>query len=88
MFCACVAGYEDRLFDMQLLAVHSGYWSGYYCSRKPKPLHVILNKLLREKEKAKAPKKRKHADSVDVEAFLEQERRFKERMKTEGYERK
>ena len=87
VFRACVAGYEDHLFDLQLLAVHGGFWSGYYSnSKKPKPLGTILKKLIREKDPAKH--KSPHADTVDVEAFLERERRFKERMRTEGYERK
>lgn len=87
VFRSCVAGYSDRLFDLQLLAVHGGFWSGYYSnSKKPKPLGTILKKLLKERN----PKSQHsaHADTVDVEAFLAQEKRFKERMETEGYERK
>lgn len=87
MFRACVAGYEDRLFDMQLVAVHGGHWAGYFgMSKKPKSLSTILDKLYAEKKKSESKdKKRKvkvtpKATTVDVEKFKQQERRFQERL--------
>lgn len=70
-FNACAEGYGDRLFDLQLLTVHVGYWSGYYHgAKRPKPLHTILRKLV-------SGKNHTHADSVDVETFKQMEERFK-----------
>lgn len=83
-FLACVAGYNDHMFDLQLIAVHSGYWSGYYSSRKPKPLKSIINKLIAARDKQKNPKQ--HADTVDVSAFLAAEQRFKNRISKQGSE--
>lgn len=82
-FQACVTGYSDRLFDYQLLAVHSGYWSGYYTgAKKPKSLSSILRKLWQEHIKAnkRLNKNRTRATEVDVEAFKRTEQRFKERL--------
>ena len=78
MFKACVAGYEDRLFDLQLLSVHSGYWSGYYTnSKKPKPLKRVLESMVDKRDQSRSPNR--HADTVDVDAFLAMERKFKSR---------
>lgn len=78
-FNACVEGYQDRLFDMQLLQVHGGFWSGYYMgSKKPKPLHVILKKIIKSRKTPK--RKQEHVDTIDVEAFLQREREFQKRL--------
>ena len=72
---AVFRGYADRLHDQQILAVQSGYWSGYWSNSKhPKSLNQIVDMLTR-----KSNKDTSHADDVDVEAFLERERKFNER---------
>ena len=74
---ACIEGYQDRLFDNQLLAVHSGFWSGYYTnSKRPKQLSTILDSLLRAKNK----KFKKHSDEVDVDEFLRREAEFQRKL--------
>lgn len=74
---AYVSGYTDHLFDMQVLAVQSGYWAGYYGNAKhPKNPKDILAKMARKREHQPG----KPAPDVDVEAYLATEQRFKERM--------
>lgn len=74
---ACIEGYQDKLFDNQLLAVHSGFWSGYYTnSKRPKQLSTILDSLLRAKNK----KFKKHSDEVDVDEFLRREAEFQRKL--------
>ena len=80
MFQAYVAGYADHLFDMQALAVQSGYWAGYYGKTKhPKHPKDILAKMSHQRAR-QSGESRGSAPDVDVEAFLAMERRFKERM--------
>lgn len=76
MFKAVVKGYSDHVFDLQLIAVHQGYWSGYYNrSKKPKNLGTILKKMFNAKEKTEeSPCKQKKVEDVDVESFLAKER--------------
>ncbi len=82
MLKACVDGYSNRLLDMQLLSLQSGYWSGYYSrAKKPKTLKLIAETLMRKMGTSNNSKP-KHAAEVDVDAFLEQERIFAERMST------
>lgn len=74
-FNAVREGYADRLFDLQLLSIQSGFWSGYYGNSKhPKPLNNIMNTMIRNK----VNKKSSHVEDIDVESFLEKERRRKE----------
>lgn len=76
-FSACLAGYQDRLEDMQILAVISGFWSGYYTnSKRPKPLKSIINKIAGSRKHKKAA----HVDTVDVEEFKRKEAEFKRRL--------
>lgn len=79
MFRAVVDGYSDHIFDLQVVAVQQGYWSGYYNrAKKPKGIDAIVKKLFNSKEKGSSKSKRpkqKKADDVDVEAFLAMERR-------------
>lgn len=75
VFKAVIAGYTDHMFDLQLIAVHQGYWSGYYNrSKKPKSLETILKKLFRAREKTTDKAKQKKVADVDVESFLAMER--------------
>jgi hypothetical protein len=76
MFKAVVKGYSDHIFDLQLIAVHQGYWSGYYNrAKKPKSLESILKKLFKAKEKNNdTPRRQKKMADVDVESFLARER--------------
>lgn len=79
-FNAVLEGYNDRVCDWDLLSAKAGFWSGYYSnSKRPKPLDHIL-KHIRDGYKGTKSKKRKHADSVDVEAFLQQEAEFQARL--------
>lgn len=75
VFKAVVKGYADHIFDLQLVAVHQGYWSGYYNrAKKPKNLGTILKKLLKSKEKSEdTPHQQKRVEDVDVETFLARE---------------
>ncbi len=76
MFKAVIQGYSDHMFDLQLVAVHQGYWAGYYNrSKKPKSISVVLKKLFKAKEKGEdKPHKQKRVEDVDVESFLAMER--------------
>ena len=76
VFKAVVKGYSDHIFDLQLVAVHQGYWSGYYNrAKKPKNLETILKKLFKAKEKNEdKPHGQKKTEDVDVEKFLAMER--------------
>lgn len=75
-FNACIEGYEDKLFDIQLTAVHSGFWSGYYTnSRHPKPVKHMIETLIRARNKSP----QQHADEVDVEEFQRREAAFLQR---------
>lgn len=81
MFRAVMQGYSDRLFDLQLLGVQQGYWSGYYGrAKKPKQPSGILRKMYRERQHSAKPGKRNVPD-VDVEAFKATEQQFWSRMK-------
>ncbi len=81
VFRACSKGYQDRVFDQQLLGVQTGYWAGYYQrAKKPTPLKSIIEKMLRRRDTEEARAKQKHVDEVDVEAFLAMEANFKSRM--------
>lgn len=59
---------------MQCLAVHQGYWAGYYQSRKPKSANSILDKMIRDHVKAikRRNKKDQHIPKpeVDVDRFM------------------
>jgi hypothetical protein len=83
MFKAVVQGYSDHIFDLQLVAVHQGYWSGYYSrSKKPKSLESILKKMLQGKEKGQGKiSRQKKAEEVDVETFLAREQQRLSQMK-------
>lgn len=84
-FKACVAGYSDHIFDLQLLAVYSGYWSGYYSNaKKPKSIKTVFEKLISGHNRSN--NKSKHSSNVDVDAFLAAEKQFRERLKRQGSE--
>lgn len=70
---------------MECLSVHTGFWAGYYQSKKPKPLAYILKRLLKDHKKVKKEKgPKKSKPDVDVNAFLERERQFRARMQKGG----
>lgn len=74
IFRACARGYMDRMFDLQILGVHNGYWAGYYGrDKRPKSVKSVIEKMARAHDKSS-----KHADEVDVETFLRMEERFKQ----------
>lgn len=75
MFQAYLDGYADHMFDQQLMTIHTGFWAGYYTNSKhPKAVSTIMTSLQKKRDQARQGKV--HADSVDVDAFLEMERRF------------
>lgn len=74
VFRAVTRGYSDHLFDLQILAVHQGYWAGYYSrAKKPKGLDTVLKKLLKAKSNDNKKKSHKKATEVDVDTFLMRE---------------
>ena len=77
IFRAVIQGYSDRVFDLQILAVHQGYWAGYYSrAKKPKSLETVLNKMSREKDKRdRKASGQPTTEEVDVATFLERERK-------------
>lgn len=87
-FQAVIQGYEDRLFDYQCLAVHQGFWAGYYSIRtkRPKSIDAILKLLVRKKLKASG--RQPHAEDVDVEAYLQLEEQFNRRLEEQNARRK
>ena len=69
-------GYRDRIWDQELLAIQSGYLSGYWSnSKKPKSLGQIIDMVLRSRKKSK----QHNVDTIDVDSFLAMEQRFNER---------
>lgn len=85
MFEACIQGYEDQLFDQQIVAVHTGYWSAYFQTKHPKPLSRVVEELIRGHEKSQHAGVNKPRPEVDVESFLAQERAFEERLRGETF---
>lgn len=74
VFRAVVRGYSDHMFDLQILAVHQGYWAGYYGrAKKPKNLDAVLKKLIKLKSKDSSKKSQKKATEIDVDTFLKRE---------------
>lgn len=77
MLQAYIEGYQERMFDLQCLAVHQGFWAGYYQSKKPKPVHVILQKLFKEHSKRGKKHTQGNAEKpeVNLDQFMEREAR-------------
>lgn len=74
---SCFDGYSDRILDQQILTVHTGYWAGYYAmSKHPKDTSYVIKKMIEGQSK----KTQKHAPDIDVEAFLDMEARFAEKL--------
>lgn len=82
MVQAFIEGYQEHLFDNQCLAVQQGYWAGYYQSKKPKSANSIIEKMIRDHDKAKKAKhnagKNIPKPEVDMERFLRLEQKRKE----------
>lgn len=75
VFRAYQEGYADHMFDEQLMTVHTGFWAGYYSNSKhPKSVSSILTSLQNKRDKVRNGQQ--HADTVDVDAFLEMEAKF------------
>jgi hypothetical protein len=75
MLKSVIQGYSDHIFDLQLIAVHQGYWSGYYNrAKKPKSLESVIKKMFKAKEKENTPRKKEKSNTVDVDSFLAMER--------------
>ena len=78
LFNTYVDGYTDHMFNLQLIGIQQGFYAGYYSrAKKPKKLNELIKMLVKNKDKK--VKGTASAPDVDVEAFLEQERRFKEK---------
>lgn len=73
MLQAYIDGYQERLFDLQCLAVHQGYWAGYYQSRKPKSAKSIIERMIRDHKKevkGHGPKVEKPKPEVDLDRIM------------------
>lgn len=87
MFNAYVMGYSDQLLDQQILAMQTGHWAAYFVgSKHPKSTKELAEKMLKDHLKQDAKFKNPSAPrpDVDVEAYLEQEARFKAKMEQQG----
>lgn len=87
MFNAYVRGYSDQLLDQQILAMQTGHWAAYFVgSKHPKSTKELAEKMLKDHLKQDAKLKNPSAPrpDVDVEAYLEQEARFKAKMEQQG----
>lgn len=70
MLQAFIDGYQERLFDLQCLAVHQGYWAGYYQSRKPKSANSVIERMIRDHKKearGHGPRVEKPKPEVDLD---------------------
>lgn len=84
-FQACLQGYQERMYDQQCISLMQAYYTGYYTrAKKPKSISSLIQKL--DFERLKSSKTKGTAEEVDVEGFLERERRFKERLEKQGGE--
>ena len=74
---AVVAGYGDRMVDMQCLALYSGYYSGYYSnSRRPSSPSTLIDRIIRAHDRSKRRSGRHSTKPVvDMDAEVA---RFKE----------
>lgn len=88
MFNAYVKGYSDRLLDQQILAMQTGHWAAYFVgSRHPKSPKELAKNMQQGHEKQDAKNRRNPSTprpEVDVEGFLEQEAKFKAKLKQQG----
>lgn len=84
-FSAVLAGYNDKRVDDQIVAVMSGYYSGYYSnSKRAKKPNEIINKLTAQhkRETSTRYKKRKRKHTYDdvgagIQEFQRREAAFK-----------
>lgn len=81
MVNAYIEGYQDHLFDLKCIAVYQGFWTGYYSNtKKPKSLTTVLTTLHKDHLKSKKRRSKntdisKPREEVNVEQFLERERK-------------
>lgn len=77
-FLAALEGYRAQVDQVSAASVWTGYWSAYYASsnKSKKSPTALIEALHRKAEKVQS----KHVDNVDVDAFLERERRFNEQL--------
>ena len=85
VFQAVVRGYSDRLLDMQILSMQSGYWAAYYVmSKHPKMPKDVAAGMLRAHKKSEDRQQNvavsTPAPAVDVDSFLAREARFKAKL--------
>lgn len=80
MFKACIDGYADRLLDQQILALQTGHWAAYYVGSKHPKSAVKIAAEMQKHHKA-ADKRTKPKPDVDVERFMQQEARFRARVR-------
>ena len=65
---AAIAGYGDRLVDLECLTIYSGYYSSYYSNTKhPKQPHLLIKKIISGRDK-----QNKHSEKpvVDMDAEI------------------
>lgn len=80
-FRACSNGYLDHLLDLQFIGLQQGYWAGYYTrAKKPKPLKVIVDKMIRGAKRRRDNSLPTVKSEVDVSGFQELEAQFQKRL--------
>lgn len=72
---ALVDGYSDRLIDLQSIAAQTGYWAGYYQSKRPKKIKDVVNSILKSKEYKHTKQQKTATTEDDVQKFQERELR-------------
>lgn len=85
VFRAVVKGYSDRLLDMQILSVQTGYWAAYYVgskhTKKPKDVAAsMLQAHMKSEDRQQKVAVSAPAPAADVDTFLAREARFKAKL--------
>lgn len=75
VFNTLVEGYSDRLVDLQSIAAQTGYWSGYYQTKRPRKIKDVVNSILKNKERKQIRKQKTATTEDDILKFQERELR-------------
>lgn len=85
MVQAIIEGYEEYLFDQRCLAVHYGYWAGYYQSKNPKLPDKVINDMVSKHTMDRRQRMMQLQNvprpDVDVDLFMQREARLQEYLK-------
>lgn len=79
MLRSAIKGYADHIFDLQYLAILSGYHSGYYMGAKhPKSPAVLFQSMVNAKQRKDRPSRYNTVTMDDAIAkFQEREERLR-----------